>query len=85
MSPGGSASAWPSPRPWGRPAALGPATEGVTKVVVAQRVSTITQADQILVLDSGRLVGRGTHSELLDTSPVYREIVTSQLGAEAAA
>ncbi|MBF0697367.1 ABC transporter ATP-binding protein [Actinomyces bowdenii] len=66
-------------------AALGPATEGVTKVVVAQRVSTITQADQILVLDSGRLVGRGTHSELLDTSPVYREIVTSQLGAEAAA
>lgn len=66
-------------------AALGPATEGVTKVVVAQRVSTITQADQILVLDAGRLVGRGTHSELLASSPVYREIVTSQLGAEAAA
>ncbi|TFH51823.1 ABC transporter ATP-binding protein [Actinomyces viscosus] len=66
-------------------AALGPATEGVTKVVVAQRVSTIIQADQILVLDAGRLVGRGTHSELLASSPVYREIVTSQLGAEAAA
>nr|WP_279595987.1 ABC transporter ATP-binding protein [Actinomyces bowdenii] len=66
-------------------AALGPATEGVTKVVVAQRISTITQADQILVLDAGRLVGRGTHSELLASSPVYREIVTSQLGAEAAA
>ncbi|CAM3178266.1 ABC transporter ATP-binding protein [Actinomyces slackii] len=66
-------------------AALGPATRGVTKIVVAQRISTITGADQILVLDSGRLVGRGTHDELLASSPVYQEIVSSQLGAEAAA
>ncbi|AYD89094.1 ABC transporter ATP-binding protein [Actinomyces sp. 2119] len=66
-------------------AALGPATLGVTKIVVAQRVSTVTDADQILVLDSGRLVARGTHAELLDSSEIYREIVTSQLGQEAAA
>ncbi|BDH78349.1 ABC transporter ATP-binding protein [Actinomyces naeslundii] len=65
--------------------AMGPATAGITKVIVAQRVSTITEADQILVLDGGHLVGSGTHTELLTTCPVYREIVTSQLGAEAAA
>jgi len=65
--------------------AMGPATEGITKVIVAQRISTITEADQILVLDDGHLVGSGTHTELLATCPVYREIVTSQLGAEAAA
>ena len=65
--------------------AMGPATAGITKVIVAQRVSTITEADQILVLDGGHLVGGGTHTELLATCPVYREIVTSQLGAEAAA
>ena len=65
--------------------AMGPATAGITKVIVAQRVSTITEAEQILVLDGGHLVGSGTHTELLATCPVYREIVTSQLGAEAAA
>ena len=65
--------------------AMGPATVGITKVIVAQRVSTIVEADQILVLDGGHLVGSGTHTELLATCPVYREIVTSQLGAEAAA
>ena len=63
--------------------AMGPATAGITKIVVAQRVSTITGADQILVLDGGHLVGSGTHTELLATCPVYREIVTSQLGAKA--
>ena len=63
--------------------AMGPATAGITKIVVAQRVSTITGADQILVLDDGHLVGSGTHTELLATCPVYREIVTSQLGAKA--
>ena len=63
--------------------AMGPATAGITKIVVAQRVSTITEADQILVLDGGHLVGSGTHTELLATCPVYREIVTSQLGAKA--
>ena len=65
--------------------AMGPATVGITKVIVAQRVSTIVEADQILVLDGGHLVGSGTHTELLATCSVYREIVTSQLGAEAAA
>ena len=63
--------------------AMGPATVGITKVIVAQRVSTIVEADQILVLDGGHLVGSGTHTELLATCPVYREIVTSQLGAKA--
>jgi ATP-binding cassette subfamily B protein len=55
----------------------------VTKIVVAQRVSTITDADRILVLEDGRMVGSGTHDELLRTSSTYREIVESQLGVEA--
>ncbi|KHK99832.1 multidrug ABC transporter ATPase [Microbacterium mangrovi] len=56
----------------------------VTKIVVAQRVSTITDADRIIVLDDGRMVGIGTHEELLETNQTYREIVESQLGAEVA-
>ena len=56
-----------------------------TNVIFEGVVSTITEADQILVLDGGHLVGSGTHTELLATCSVYREIVTSQLGAEAAA
>jgi len=55
----------------------------VTKVVVAQRISTVTGADRIVVLDGGRVVGNGTHRELLQTSATYREIVESQLGVEA--
>mgnify|MGYP003407426683 FL=1 len=54
-----------------------------TKIVVAQRVSTITDADRIVVLEDGRIVGLGTHEELLQTSLTYREIVESQLGVEA--
>ena len=57
----------------------------VTKLVVAQRVSTIADADRIIVLDDGRVVGDGTHAELLESSATYREIVESQLGAEAQA
>jgi ATP-binding cassette subfamily B protein len=58
---------------------------GATMIVVAQRVSTILQADQIIVLDHGTIVGLGTHEELLSSSAEYREIVESQLSAEAAA
>ncbi len=56
---------------------------GVTKIVVAQRISTVTDADRIVVLEDGRIVGLGTHDELLTTSTTYREIVESQLGVEA--
>lgn len=55
----------------------------VTKIVVAQRVSTITDADRILVLEDATLVASGTHDELLATSDTYREIVESQLGVDA--
>jgi len=52
---------------------------GVTKIIVAQRVSTIRHADKILVLDDGKIVGDGTHDELMRNCPVYREIAKSQL------
>ena len=55
---------------------------GATMVIIAQRVSSIVDADQILVLDDGRIVAQGTHRELLETSGTYREIVSSQLAAE---
>ncbi len=55
-----------------------------TRIVVAQRVSTIRHADQIIVLDHGRMVGIGTHDELVETCETYAEIVDSQLAAEAA-
>ena len=57
----------------------------VTKIVVAQRVSTITDADRIIVLDDGGMVGIGTHEELLETCETYRQIVESQLAAGARA
>ena len=53
--------------------------------MVAQRVSTIRHADRIVVLDVGRVVGTGTHAELMATCDVYREIVLSQLTEEEAA
>ncbi len=62
--------------------ALGRTTGEATVIVVAQRVSTIRDADQILVLDDGKIVGRGTHDELIETNPTYQEIVESQLTAE---
>ena len=66
-------------------AALAPVTERATVVIVAQRISTVTDADAIVVLDAGTIVGLGTHDELLATCPTYAEIVESQLSpAEAA-
>jgi len=66
-------------------AAMRPWTLDSTVVLVAQRVSTIIDADQILVLDAGRLVGVGTHDELLESCPTYQEIVESQVRGRAAA
>ena len=54
---------------------------GTTKIIVAQRISTIRHADKILVLDRGEIVGMGTHEELMKNCRVYREIATSQLSA----
>ncbi|MFM8862734.1 MAG: ABC transporter ATP-binding protein [Acidimicrobiia bacterium] len=66
-------------------ASLAPVTQHAAMIIVAQRVSSIRHADQILVLESGRLVGVGTHAELLATCPTYIEIVESQMSAEEAA
>lgn len=57
-------------------------TSGVTSLIVAQRIGTIMDADQIIVLDEGRIVGKGTHKELLLECSVYKEIATSQLSEE---
>jgi len=65
--------------------ALADSERDATKIIVAQRVSTIVDADQILVIEDGEIVGRGTHDELLASSETYREIVDSQLRAEEAA
>jgi ATP-binding cassette, subfamily B, multidrug efflux pump len=66
-------------------AALRPRTADATVIVVAQRVATIRDADQILVLDHGRIVGSGTHTELLAGNETYAEIVSSQMSLEEAA
>jgi ATP-binding cassette subfamily B multidrug efflux pump len=66
-------------------AALKPVTRDATMLVVAQRVSTIRDADLILVVEDGEVVGRGQHDDLLETCETYREIVESQLSAEEAA
>ena len=63
-------------------AALKEEVKDATVLIVAQRIGTVLNADRILVLDEGRLVGIGTHKELLDTCPVYREIALSQLSEE---
>ncbi|WP_312701093.1 ABC transporter ATP-binding protein [Sedimentibacter sp.] len=57
-------------------------TSGVTSLIVAQRIGTIMDADQIIVLDEGKIVGKGTHKELLRECNVYREIAMSQLSEE---
>jgi ATP-binding cassette subfamily B multidrug efflux pump len=66
-------------------AALKSETTGACVIIVAQRVATIRDADKILVLDDGELIGSGSHDELLLTCPTYAEIVDSQLSAEEAA
>ena len=58
------------------------AAKGATKLIVAQRIGTIMDADKIIVLDKGKAVGAGTHRELLETCPVYRDIALSQLSKE---
>lgn len=65
--------------------ALAPHTSNAAVLVVAQRVSTITEADEIIVLEDGEIIGRGPHDRLLDTCPTYTEIVESQLGEGAVA
>lgn len=62
--------------------ALKASTKDATTLIVAQRISTIIHADQILVLDEGRIAGKGTHKELLKNCEVYRQIATSQLSEE---
>src|SRR5690625_2015906 len=66
-------------------AGLPAATAGAAVLIVAQRVATIRDADEIVVLDEGRIVGRGTHGELMDSNATYQEIVLSQLSAQEAA
>ena len=66
-------------------AGLPAATRGAAVLIVAQRVATIREADEILVLDEGRVVGLGTHDELMAGNDTYREIVLSQLSAQEAA
>jgi ATP-binding cassette subfamily B protein len=66
-------------------AALAPYTADAAVVIVAQRVSTIIGADEIIVIEDGEVVGRGAHDELLISSPTYAEIVQSQIGEKSAA
>lgn len=62
--------------------ALNKYTSGITKFIVAQRIGTIKDADKIIVLESGEMVGIGTHEELLKNCPIYKEIALSQLSEE---
>src|SRR3954453_6383435 len=66
-------------------AALQPYTSEAAVVIVAQRVSTISTADEIVVLEDGAIVGRGRHDDLVRDNPTYAEIVQSQIGEKEAA
>ena len=59
--------------------ALKAQTDNATVIIVAQRISTVLHANQILVLDEGRIVGKGTHAQLMESCPEYQEIARSQL------
>ena len=61
---------------------LSKALPNTTKIIVAQRIGTIKHADQIIVLDEGKIVGKGTHDELIKNCKVYQEIALSQLSKE---
>ncbi|MCQ2529612.1 MAG: ABC transporter ATP-binding protein/permease, partial [Saccharofermentans sp.] len=61
--------------------ALSESTSEATVIIVAQRISTILHADRILVLEDGKIVGDGTHNELLENCEVYKQIAASQLSA----
>ena len=63
--------------------ALNKDLKGTTTVIIAQKISSVVKADKILVLDEGRLIGQGTHKELVETNAVYREIYETQKGKEA--
>jgi ATP-binding cassette subfamily B protein len=54
--------------------------KGITKIIISQRISSVKNADKILVLENGKILAMGTHKQLIKTSHVYRQIVESQLG-----
>ncbi|MBF0845730.1 ABC transporter ATP-binding protein, partial [Streptococcus danieliae] len=62
--------------------ALNKDLKGTTTLIIAQKISSVVKADKILVLDEGRLIGQGTHAELVATNTVYREIYETQKGKE---
>ena len=65
---------------------MSPKVKGSTVIIVAQRISTVLQANQIIVLDDGKMVGKGTHKELMKNCEVYKQIASSQMSeAELAA
>ena len=57
---------------------------GSTKIIIAQRIASVMDADQIIVMNEGKITGMGTHDELLETNTEYREIAESQLGKKGA-
>ncbi|MFA7556102.1 MAG: ABC transporter ATP-binding protein, partial [Spongiibacteraceae bacterium] len=62
--------------------ALKKETHNATVLIVAQRINTVMHAEQIIVLDNGRIAGKGTHKELMENCTVYRELALSQLSTE---
>ena len=73
---------WTTRRMWQCAEPIKQATGDTTTLIVAQRISTIIHADQIIVLDEGRVAGKGTHEELMKNCEVYQQIAKSQLSEE---